>query len=67
MAEFEVDEKKHDDRVAELEATKVSLDQSFAVWKPEVEASISSIKLELSKLKSYFDCDAKDSSASKTD
>jgi hypothetical protein len=35
------------------------LDQSFAVWKPEVESSFSSLKLNLIKLNSFFYWEAK--------
>jgi hypothetical protein len=37
----------------------------FAAWKPEVDKLLTSVKLKLSKLNSFFDRDAKLSSASK--
>jgi hypothetical protein len=40
-------------------------DNTFSTWKPEVEASINSVRLELSKLNKYFDCEAKESSTNK--
>jgi hypothetical protein len=36
-----------------------SFDNAFFKWKPEVESSISVVKLELSKLNGYFNRDAK--------
>jgi hypothetical protein len=38
---------------------------SFTEWKPQVDDSIHFVKLELSKLNSYFNCDAKESSNTK--
>jgi hypothetical protein len=39
--------------------TAITLDKSFIEWKPEVDSSITAVKLELSKLNSFFDCDIK--------
>jgi hypothetical protein len=40
-----------------------SFDNAFFKWKPEVESSISVVKLELSKLNGYFNRDAKSASS----
>jgi hypothetical protein len=45
-----VEEKARDECVAVLEMAAAAFDNSFATWKPEVEASLGSIKLELAKL-----------------
>jgi hypothetical protein len=37
----------------------VEFNKSFDAWKPEVDLSLSSVKLELSNLNSFFDHDAK--------
>jgi hypothetical protein len=37
-----------------LEDAVVNFDKSFTTWKPEVEASLSTVKLELSKFNSFF-------------
>jgi hypothetical protein len=60
-----VEEKARDECVAALEMAAAAFDNSFATWKPEVEASLGSIKLELAKLNTNFDRDAKGASASK--
>jgi hypothetical protein len=39
-----------------------AFDKSFEEWKPEVDSSLSAVKFELSKLKTFFDRDAKSSS-----
>jgi hypothetical protein len=40
-------------------SASASIDKPLADRKPEVEASITSVKLELVKLNTYFDCNAK--------
>jgi hypothetical protein len=55
VAEFTVAEKQREERVAVLETAAADL----STWKPEIE---SSIKLELSKLNSFFARDAKNPS-----
>jgi hypothetical protein len=55
FTKFELVTQQRDERVVTLEATMAALDQSFAVWKPEVESSFSSVKLELVKINSFFD------------
>jgi hypothetical protein len=49
----------HDTRVANLEDTVVTFDKSFSEWRLEVDSSISVVKLELSKLNTYFVREAK--------
>jgi hypothetical protein len=53
------DEHLHDARITNLEETDMVLDKSFAKWRPVVDSSISAVKLELSKLNSFFDHDAR--------
>jgi hypothetical protein len=53
-----------DERVAGLEVATAVFDKSFSEWKPAVEYSLSSIKLELTKLNSFVR-DAKHQTASK--
>jgi hypothetical protein len=48
-----------DERVDALETADVSLNKTISTWKPEVDSSISAVKLELTKLNSFFDRDAK--------
>jgi hypothetical protein len=60
-----VEEKARDEQVTAMETVVAAFDNSFATWKPEVEASLGSIKLVLPKLKTYFDQDAKGAGASK--
>jgi hypothetical protein len=54
----------HDTRVANLEDTVVTFDKSFSEWRLEVDSSISVVKLELSKLNTYFVREAKAAGAS---
>jgi hypothetical protein len=63
LEEVVVADKVRDSRVAVLEQTATSFDKSFSEWKPEVESSISAVRLELSKLNSYFSRDAKSASS----
>jgi hypothetical protein len=66
FTKLSVDEKARDERIATLEAAAAAFDNSFATWKPKVDASLGSVKLELSKLNTYFDRDAKGASTSKS-
>jgi hypothetical protein len=66
FAELELAELHHDEQVDTLEKMTTVLDSSFTAWKPEVESSFSSVKLELIKLNSFFDRDAKAVSATKS-
>jgi hypothetical protein len=50
-----VDEKAHDQRIAAPEMAAAAFDHSFATWKPEVDAPLDSVKLELSKFNIYID------------
>jgi hypothetical protein len=61
-----VEEKACNECVAALETAVASFDNSFATWKPEVDASLNSAKLELYKLNTYFDRDAKGANTSKS-
>jgi hypothetical protein len=53
---------ERDDWVAGLEEAAAA----FSAWKPEVEASLSSVKLEVLKLNSFFACDSKNPEAPQT-
>jgi hypothetical protein len=48
--------------VTTLESTAANFNVSFTEWKPQVKDSVHSVKLELSKLNSYFNRDAKEAS-----
>jgi hypothetical protein len=48
ISEITTEELKRDDRVMALEATVANFNASFAEWKPQVEDSIHSVKLEQS-------------------
>jgi hypothetical protein len=48
-----------------LESAAVDFNKAFTSWKPEVDASLTSVKLELSKLNSFFDQDARDANTTK--
>jgi hypothetical protein len=67
MRVFEIEGAGHqrDLRVSTLESASAAVEKSIADWKPEVEAPITSLKLELAKLNTYFDRDTKASSAPK--
>jgi hypothetical protein len=57
-----------DTRISEfaaMESATTTFNSSFDEWKPQVDDSIHSFKLELSKLNTYFNRDAKESSISK--
>jgi hypothetical protein len=62
MSKIEVAGRQRDVRVTALETTMATVDKSLIDWKQEVEASITSFKLELVKLDTFFDSDAKASS-----
>jgi hypothetical protein len=63
LSEFEQAGQWCEERVASLKSITVS----FEEWKPKVDSSLTYVKLELSKLNSFFDCDAKASSFPKPD
>jgi hypothetical protein len=52
-------DQQRDVRVETLESTAQSLDKTLTTWKPKVESSLSAVKLELSKLNTFFDRDAR--------
>jgi hypothetical protein len=52
-----------DEHVTGLEAVVATFDQSFTTWNAEVEASLTSIKLDLYKLNSFFARDVKNPEA----
>jgi hypothetical protein len=52
-------EQIHDACITNLEDTAVAFDKTFAEWRPEVDSSITSVKLELLKLNKFFDRDAR--------
>jgi hypothetical protein len=54
-----------DEHVTRLKMAASAFDKSFTSWKPEVEASLDSIKLQLAKLNSFFNYDAKHVAVSK--
>jgi hypothetical protein len=61
FAERDIIDQARDDHVAALETTAAVMSKSFSEWRPGVDASISSVKLELTKLNIYFNRDVKDS------
>jgi hypothetical protein len=65
ISDFTVEERKCEEHISALEASATTFSTTFNEWKPQVEGSIHSIKLELSKLNTYFLHDAKDSSSTK--
>jgi hypothetical protein len=48
-----------DARVTNLEESVAVLDKTFAKWRPVVDSSITTVKLELLKLNSFFDPDTR--------
>jgi hypothetical protein len=59
FAEFSLSGQQREERVATLETAAVCFDKALNDWKPEVDSSIAIIKLELSKLNTFFDHEAK--------
>jgi hypothetical protein len=59
-----VNGKIRDAHVTNLEEVAAAFDKSFTDWWPGVDSSITAIKLELSKLNSYFNRDTMASSSS---
>jgi hypothetical protein len=53
-----------DAHLVHLEEAITSSDKALAEWRPGVDASIASVKLELSKLNNFFACEAKASPGS---
>jgi hypothetical protein len=50
---------RREERIVILESTMTELDKIFTAWKPEVESSLSSVRLQLSKLNDYLERDNK--------
>jgi hypothetical protein len=65
FSEFESAEHQREQRVAALESVASSFNKCLSTWKPEVDASLTFVKLELSKLNSFFDREAKSSTMPK--
>jgi hypothetical protein len=65
LFEFALMDQRREEHVASLESVAVAFDKSFREWKPEVDSSMSAVRLELSKLNTFFDCDANSSSTPK--
>jgi hypothetical protein len=61
FSEFESAEHQREQRVAALESVASSFNKCLSTWKPKVDASLTFVKLELSKLNSFFDREAKSS------
>jgi hypothetical protein len=59
---FEQADQRHEEQVTSLKSDAASFDKWFKEWKPQVDSYLASVKLELSKLNSFFDRDAKASS-----
>jgi hypothetical protein len=59
FTELEIVEQMRDDHVATLESIASAPNKLLSDWKSNVESSISTVKLELAKLNTYFNCDAK--------
>jgi hypothetical protein len=59
FSEFALMDQQREVRVVALESAVAEFDKSFIAWKPEVDSSLTSVKLELSKMNSFFDSDAK--------
>jgi hypothetical protein len=65
FAKFSVVEQQRNTRISNNESTAAEFDKTFGQWKPEVNASLSTIKLELTMLNTFFDREVKNTSASK--
>jgi hypothetical protein len=65
FSEFESSEHQWEKHVVALESAIASFDKCLTEWKSEVDASLTSVKLELSKLNSFFDREAKSSATPK--
>jgi hypothetical protein len=58
------DDQLRDARVTSLEETATTLNKSFIEWRPAVDSSITAVKLDLSKLNSFCNRDARAPSSS---
>jgi hypothetical protein len=63
ISELVVADQVHDEWVMGLETTLAAFDKLFMAWKLEMDESLTSIKLKLAKLSSFFDHDMKQSPA----
>jgi hypothetical protein len=59
LDEVVVTDQHYDTRVDSLEEVVTTFTMTLAEWRPEVDSSITTIKLELSKLNKFFDHNAK--------
>jgi hypothetical protein len=59
FTEFTLAGQQCKEHVAALESAIACLDKSLNDWKPEVDSSIATVKLELSKLNTFFNREAK--------
>jgi hypothetical protein len=62
---LEVTDQVCNEHITKLESAAAVFDKSSETWKPQVDESLASVKLELTKLNSFFDRDAKQSANSK--
>jgi hypothetical protein len=54
IAELSTVAQQHEERVVQLEDVVANFDKSFTTWKPEEDASLSIVQLELSQFNSFF-------------
>jgi phenylalanyl-tRNA synthetase alpha subunit len=66
LDDFALADQTREERVAVLESTTSEFDKAFTSWKPEVHTSLNFVKLELTKLNSYFDRDVRSTSNPKS-
>jgi hypothetical protein len=65
LNEFTLVDQRREERVFSLESATAEFDRAFTIWKPDVESLLTSIKLELTKLNTYFNRDVKMTSSPK--
>jgi hypothetical protein len=66
LDDFALMDQKREECVTALESMALELNKAFMSWKAEVDTSLNSIKLELTKLNSYFDRNMRTSSNPKS-
>jgi hypothetical protein len=66
FSEMALADQQHEACVITLESVAAKFDKSFPAWTPEVDSSPTLVKLEVSKLNSFFDSDAKVTSTPKS-
>jgi hypothetical protein len=59
FTEMEASSQRREEHATSLESSTVEIDKSLAVWKPEVESSLTAVRLKLTKLNSFFNRDAR--------